>query len=73
MNTSMVIKIDLENRLDFEIRNYIYGNCSSDFLTEEEKLRAKEVLSEEFDSDEDEELAIGNLVLEFTDNRLSRG
>ena len=65
MNTSMVIKIDLENKLDFEIRNYIYGNCSSDFLTEEEKIKAKDVLSEE--------LAIGNLVLEFTDNRLSRG
>ena len=70
MNTSMVIKTDLENKLDFEIRNYIYGDCPSEFLTEEEKIKAKEVLSEEFKSDEDEELAIENLVLEFTENRL---
>lgn len=69
MRAEFTTKVDLENKLDFEIRNYIYGNCSSDFLTEEEKIRAKDVLSEEFDSDEDEELAIENLVLKFTENR----
>jgi len=62
----------LENKLDAEIRNYFYGNCESDFLTEDEKITASDVLSEEFRSDDDEELAIENLVIEFKKNRLNK-